>query len=386
MKAKTYNLKEKNKNTQQYYSDVNHFTDIVIEKLKKEIDLFIVTYLKYLNVNNKKMKKDKRNYYLEFLTLSILFNTYRNEIKKGNKSFEKVLKLLNIYRNKISILKLFIDPIKGILLGLNLKIKTIEYTNELERLSDWLEMTGEYEQKVKRIKKLILFYNSLSLNDKKLFLNKMDNIFNWFEKQSVKFIGDYTVNVGNYLKKDILNKKYKEDFIFCSKKRVEYHLNMVGAEILNRVYKNQFDRNKNKVLLLPGCMSINKNNCQAENYTFGKRCIYCNNKCNINKIKKIGQYNNFEVIIINHTTSLKNKKKIKKIFGNNVSVIGVACVLHLISGGWKLEDSNIPAQCVLLNYSGCKKHWTDKDIPTEIDLKKLLEIINNNNEIEKISI
>jgi hypothetical protein len=247
-------------------------------------------------------------------------------------------------------------------------------------------MTGEYELEVKRIKSWIIFYNSLTTNDKEIFLKKLLSIFNWFDKNSINFIGNYTINVENYLEKHNSNKRFKEDYIFCNKKRVEYHLNMVGAEILNRVYKKRFIEKDNKLLLLSGCMSINKKKCQAENYIIGKRCICCNNKCNIHKIKRIGQNNNFKVIIINHTTSLTNKKVINKILGKDVSVIGVACVLHLISGGWKLEEANIPAQCILLNYSGCKKHWTDRYIPTEIDLNKLLEIINNNTEIEKIII
>jgi len=35
----------------------------------------------------------------------------------------------------------------------------------------------------------------------------------------------------------------------------------------------------------------------------------------------------------------------------------------------------LEAQCVLLDYSGCKRHWDPKGVPTRLDRKRLLEVV-----------
>ncbi len=72
---------------------------------------------------------------------------------------------------------------------------------------------------------------------------------------------------------------------------------------------------------------------------------------------------------------LFSRKASKNILGEDIAIIGVACPLHLISGGWKSSGMGIPAQCVLLDYCGCKKHWDRDGIVTEINFKKLEQIM-----------
>jgi hypothetical protein len=60
----------------------------------------------------------------------------------------------------------------------------------------------------------------------------------------------------------------------------------------------------------------------------------------------------------------------------DTGVVGVACVLNLISGGWLLDGMGISAQCVLLDYCGCKNHWSRENIPTEINIKQLKKVLD----------
>ena len=59
-----------------------------------------------------------------------------------------------------------------------------------------------------------------------------------------------------------------------------------------------------------------------------------------------------------------------KIKDGHIGIIGVACVLNLISGG--LKAKNFVPQCVFLDYCGCKDHWHDKGIITDINMSYLL--------------
>ena len=99
----------------------------------------------------------------------------------------------------------------------------------------------------------------------------------------------------------------------------------------------------------------------------GDVCTFCNLKCRVYQITK--EYPNHEVYIISHeSTAFKNARKEDK---DELGIIGITCVLNLISGGLKAKNLSIPPQCVLLEHFACKNHWLDEDIYGEIDMREL---------------
>ena len=54
--------------------------------------------------------------------------------------------------------------------------------------------------------------------------------------------------------------------------------------------------------------------------------------------------------------------------------MGVACAPGLLGAGWRARATGLPAQCVLLDASGCG-HWRDEAVPTELDLLELSRIV-----------
>lgn len=162
--------------------------------------------------------------------------------------------------------------------------------------------------------------------------------------------------------------------MFFSRKEVEYHLNMVGAEIMNRSLKNEFDNRPRKALLLPGCMRLSKENCKAKQSNLGLKCMGCLKHCNVNELTEIGYDHGFEVYIVSHESSAFSEATKKD--RDELGIIGVACVSNLIAGGWKSKSLNIPAQCVLLNKSSCKNHWHKTGIPTNINLNQLYKLFS----------
>jgi hypothetical protein len=51
-------------------------------------------------------------------------------------------------------------------------------------------------------------------------------------------------------------------------------------------------------------------------------------------------------------------------------------VSNLISGGYKVKAYGIPPQCVLLDHCGCRKHWHEQGIPTDINMGRLREVLS----------
>ena len=52
-------------------------------------------------------------------------------------------------------------------------------------------------------------------------------------------------------------------------------------------------------------------------------------------------------------------------------MVGIACILNLMSGGWKAIRIGYIPQCVILDYCGCG-HWRENRKMTNININKLI--------------
>lgn len=79
----------------------------------------------------------------------------------------------------------------------------------------------------------------------------------------------------------------------------------------------------------------------------------------------------FEVRIITHSSAAFAEGEL-----DGLSIVGIGCVSTLLSGGWKARSLGLPAQCVLLDYCGCKAHWHPTGIATAINLRQLQRVLH----------
>jgi uncharacterized protein len=59
----------------------------------------------------------------------------------------------------------------------------------------------------------------------------------------------------------------------------------------------------------------------------------------------------------------------------DTALVGVTCILNLLTGGYEMKRLNIASQCVFLDYCGCKKHWDNDERPTTLNLQELIDVI-----------
>ena len=237
----------------------------------------------------------------------------------------------------------------------------------------WMKATGDFKEEVYR---LINFQQYLNNKDDKYIKELFDFCLEKIEylyKECRKVLGKYTSNVEKYLlsyKESHIN---KEDVIYCGKGEIHYFFNMVSAEVMNQVYRNDFISCKRKCIFLPTCMRQTEKKCFGETGEWGYTCRECNEGCNVNKLKKSLKNSNIEVYTIPHETMLfKSKDSERKVIG----IIGVACVTNLISGGWKALRMGFKPQCVILDYCGCSKHWLKEPLMTSININQLERILS----------
>ncbi|MDF2984630.1 MAG: hypothetical protein K0R50_140 [Eubacterium sp.] len=379
MEIVTYTLRKSQPDSDMYYSKISGFTDKVLlkaaETLKEPVELYLA------EIKDKKTCPEEG--VLELLILGVRWNSYIDSAGSLGSIPAGFLKKISEHRQEGIGFKWGINYLKGIFSTIFLigkknekALKVTPDLSNMDKLLTWLQASGEFKQEVKHLE---LWRNYLSQIDSKAaskVLSASIAFAQWFQGESLNELDIYTPEVEQYLESGWPEHKWKEDVIFCGRKKVDYHLNMVGAEIMNRIYRNEFLSKAEKVLLIPTCMRKPHNSeCMAKQLGKGFVCSRCTRGCPVYVLSEIGQRNNLKVRMIPHESSIASTKTDKSLFDTGSGVIGVSCVLNLISGGWMLADKGVAPQCVLLDYCGCKNHWHDKGLPTELNEKQLMKIL-----------
>lgn len=374
----TYSLKNENVNSDDYYKNVSKFTDEVMknaEDLSKEI---IESFKKYIKENKIEKLRTTEEYMLEFLIIGVLWQLYSDDAIKLACLPKKILAEFNNLRQRGGDIKNKVDIIRGILSTIFLMPNdnynsnaALTYEN-FDKLINWMAVSSEFDEEVRRFLSWKKYICYIGKEKTKEFFTTAVTLALYFSARSEAILGKYTNKVNEFLKNEYPKHKWREDVIFCGRQRVEYHLNMVGAEILNRVFRNDFLKTQRKKLILPACMRYNnQNECKAKLTDEGYICRHCSSLCRVNELTKIGEQYGFEVLVIPHASSAFKGTNIE--YGR-VGIVGVACILNLLEGGYKSRRLNMIPQCVILDCCGCKNHWDDKGIVTDINLNQLKKI------------
>ncbi len=378
----TYSLSAGQETSEQYYSEISTFTDKVLLKGRSLLQAAI-------DDHQVKMYSERNTFFeeglLEILAFGVYWRLYSKPALEMKKTAAELLAAINRLRDTKVKVKFVLNYVKGILS--TLLISKINYcTNApipdlqgIEKLIIFLKATGEFNQEVKRFESWLEYFRQIGVDETRQVMTTAISFGDWFQKESTGVLMKFTPKVQHFLNNKLSSHKWKEDYIFCSSRAVEYHLNMVGAEIMNRIYHDDFLKRKDRVLMLPHCMTNPvQGKCKAAAVGKGYICKACSEVCQVNSISKFGSQNKLKVMLVPHESSIASTKTDQSLFTGSSGVIGVSCVLNLISGGWMLEEKGAIPQCVLLDYCGCRNHWHERGIPTRLNEKQLMKLIDTN--------
>ncbi len=340
----TYNLNLSNTTSDEYYENIKKIANTVSTELVNEYSDVLDDYMMFQKISSHEKVRTKQEYGLEVLLIGVLWNSY----------IEKVLSI------KPPLFKKLIHKTNSASLELTL--------DNFKKLIDYLEASKEFIEEVKRLEVWHKYLYNLSNEELVSFLKSASSFSIKFSYKCDELLGKYLPNLDAYLNALPQN---KEDIFLCSKNKEQYYLNMVGAEIMNIAFLEDFKNTKGKMIILPGCMVLNKEDCQAKPTKWGNSCTGCTFNCPVNKINRVVNDNNIDVYIVHHESDLYKNAQLDD---ENIGIIGIACVLNLLSGGWKATRIGLIPQCVLLEYCGCK-HWHEKGIGTNININELLSKI-----------
>lgn len=377
----TYSLRLDEKTSDEYYKNIAVFTDEIVMLLEEKLAPVVNDYMNFLSEFKLEELRTREEYLFELLSFGIFWKIYGNTacgIKHA--PFLSLSRMADVRKRRAG-LKPYIDFARGILFTLFLFPKTgsvdtdrIPGLKDVDRLCLFLESTGEFREQSFRFIRWRAFLDTVSDSYWTSGCKSVFHAVRIFMEKSDDALGKYTENVDRFLESSGRKYHWREDRFQCGRRREEYYLNMLGAEIMNRAFRRDYLNTDSKVLLLPGCMRKNIDECKGDRVSEGVVCKDCDPGCNVNVLRKIGLRENYEVFIIPHSSDLSlwapKPGKPKR------GVIAAACATSLVEGGWELKRYDVCAQCVLLDFSGCRKHWHKDGLQTELNLKKLRSLLN----------
>lgn len=388
--SKIYDLRDGNGSSDQFYKDAAAFWQQFFARIEERAAPMIEGYGLHVQAAIGESPRSRGEYALDLLTLGMVLRMHAGKVRRTPR-FVAALALGMVWaRRRAPWMKSLADLIRAVLLGpyvrgvkesgpgRNVGRKTEEGTDLLRllpRIISWMRATGDLEHEARRVKNWHSYTATLELWQAARWLELAAELFDDFERESGKALGAYTKGVEMFLTTEYARRGRREDQLFCGRSPAEYHLNMVAAEVMNLGLKDAFEFTPEKVVLIPACMrGARASTCRAHIRGVDMTCARCDPDCAANRITQQMRRLGASVYLVPHTSGFSRwLDRWEREPG--VGVVAVACLLNILPGGFEIRARRMGAQCVPLDFPGCKKHWDRDGISTAVNEDRLVEIV-----------
>jgi len=391
MQIVTYNLRQSSNSSAGYYDAIHSFAKDFYSTAEDDLGHIVSSYQDFIRETGSERLRSRPEYHVELLTFGMVWRRYLGASQHSSRVMLAFMKWLFDVRSSNQRLKPLVDRLRGLLASIYLvpaigrdAKQRYEVLPSFAKLLLWLEASGEFRDECKRLSGWLQFFKGMEPALRDSFLCSILKSFDGFKEAARVNLATYTDGLGSFLTNEYRGYRFREDVIFCGKDEVEYHLNMLGAEIANWGFFPEFKEAKRRVVLAPSCMRLgNGAKCKAVTSGIDIRCTLCSPDCNIGQIAKQGKQEGWEVFIVPHSSSFTKWLK-KWENSKDTSLVAIACLLNLVPGGYQMRELNIPAQCLLLDYCGCKKHWHKDGIATDVNRSRLKKIVTCTHKVVEV--
>ncbi len=377
-----YDLRLKNGSSDCFYEEVAHFSDRLLAVIDFRAGDVIDAYATYVQNQKRETPRSHGEYAIEFLMLGLVLRRYSAAAENTPGWIARLAHGLFRFRRVSRRIKPAADFLRAAIARIFLVPKIGDKTPSgwqplagLPRLINWLQATGEFEQETPRLQNWRSYLDTLPQVEAERLVETAADLFEWFRGEAARAWAPCTGGVPRFLAGEHRRRGWREDQIFCAKEPVEYHLNMVAAEIMNRGLRDDFVRTRRRVVLVPGCMrGARASKCKARVKDTDIRCAACDPTCDINHITRRMRAQGVDVFIVPHSTGFSRWLE-RWQREPDCGVTAVACLLNIVPGGLEMRARGIASQCVVLDYPGCQKHWHREGIATALNENLLVRIV-----------
>lgn len=360
----------------EFYCALSDFTDDELTRIDDRIGGTVDRFIAFIMLCKKENLRSRNEYLLEPLIAGILWNEYSGRSRSAAASQLVRLSIYSTFRSIHPALKRCCDAKKGKLLTSMLNDPALDApvpgTRSFRRFVRWLSATGEFTEEAKRLRHWAEFLDAQTADERREMLSQWSALAGAFASDAKYRLGRFTTGVERVRQNVPVQNFNRENRLFCGRSEPEYHMNMFAAEVMNREFRREFAAARHKVVLLPACMAHpEKGTCRAAAAGGAFTCTGCSASCRINILTRALEPYHVGISIIPHSSGFS--RYLKSWAGTGTALVGVACVLNLLRGGYEMRSLGIPSQCVFLDYSGCAKHWNGR--ATTLSASQLFHIL-----------
>ncbi|HNY30094.1 MAG TPA: DUF116 domain-containing protein [Fibrobacteria bacterium] len=374
--ASPYRIESTPEASQRFQATLEAFTDRFLELVEQDLGEFIDARLALGAASGLEVERSRGEYAVELLTFGILREEYAVLAGRTPPATRERMRSLWRLRSDDPAQKPWADTERARLFSTLLALPRQEFLEPAQDpiLVDWLESTGEFVQEALRMRPWLdgvgVFWSGVE------FTEATRRLAERFQDEARQELSEWTRGVEDFRDRVLSESSSREDLFLITRSERMYHLNMVGAEAMNRGFRPGFEKRPRKVVLVPGCMrSRDDRSCMALRRGTDISCAHCDSDCNVSKLTELGEERDFKVFVVPHASTFTAWLERWREDGRT-ALVAAACPLHLVSGGYEMRALGLQAQCVFLRYSGCKRHWDPSGTPTEIDTDRLLELLS----------
>ncbi len=389
-----YNLRNGKSDSNGFYAETAEFAEKLVARIDNNARPILDGYCRHLRVYSEEAPRSRGEYIIEFLTLGMALRRYETAAQTTSRWVVSLAHGLILLRRHMPIFKTVADWLRA-RLSRHFFLPSILSSRECQpltrsdlehpgagspsaRLLDlirWLKSTGEYEEEALRLSNWRDYLATLTAENAVHCMSAAVESFDDFASEAASRLGTFTAGVNRFLSGEYARRSCREDQIFCGRPPVEYHLNMLAAEVMNRGLQGEFERTTSKVVLVPVCMrGARTATCQARLQEVDVECMACDPECTVNRITQRMRKLDARVYLVPHSTGF-SRWLARWESEPGVGVTAVACMLNILPGGYEMRSRGIASQCVPLDYPGCKKHWDQGGLPTAVNEDRLVQII-----------
>lgn len=366
----TYSLRQGERNSDGYHRTISAFADDWTASTLPEVGGVVRDFRAFLKASGWAERSDVEIAF-EMLVLGVLLREHVSRAAIQPVWYLRLMERLVQWQDRRPRFEPAIKLLRGLLGGVGRWCLPQTGYAGVRQLIAWLRANGE-QNRARRLEQWEAFMATLNRPRAQQVLLRCQALAADFAERSLLELGKYTEGVARFLSREAPSYRFRYDAAFVSRSRLEYHLGMLGTEILNRSYRQRFLEARRKVVIVPPCMRAKPDGeCQAIESPLGARCQACTPSCRVHQVTRLGEKHGFEVFIIPDELH---------VFGSGIGpeglgLVGVSCALTNWSGGWEAEALSVPAQGLLLDYVGCRYHWDRHGIPTDTNMRALQALL-----------
>ncbi len=366
----TYSLRFDANNSDGYYRAIAAFADEWLVRAMDQVRGDVTRFRDYRRSRGQ-VDRSPAEYAFELLALGVMLREHGDEATRWPVPVARALSWMVAAQKRWPRAEGLIKAIRGWTGWFVRGWRAPATGDALKGLMAWLRANGD-GARADRFEQWMEYFEAIGEPSTQDLISRVNALAGDFAEVALSALGRYTANVDHFLSKTAPLYRRRYDAALVARSRLEYHLGMLATEILSRAYRERFLAARRKVVIVPPCLRAQPDDkCQAIETPMGAQCQACTPTCRVHQITKLGEKRGFEVYMIPDELRVLGRTR----GAGSLGVVGVSCALTNWAGGWEADALGMPAQGVLLDHVGCTYHWDAVGLTTDVNLKKLAEVV-----------